>query len=215
MIQLYYSAIFAEMMAILILLFKTPLRKLVVMSIDRLKRGTGPLVVKTVAGVVFLMMSITIYTITDINSRPLELLNPTDQIIQGRAMLEASLMGFMLFMLLMVDRLHHYIRELRLLRKAMEAIKTQNHGGDEGKGLNPEEIKVLGEQVSTLKGKIKQLESESTEKGKEVKAAEAGAAAQKNQIEDLLLDYDRLLKENQSLGEKLQLPLDKTVKKNT
>ncbi|CBI28815.3 unnamed protein product, partial [Vitis vinifera] len=41
----------------------------------------------------------------------------------ARHLLEASLMGFLLFLALMIDRLHHYIRELRLLRKAMEAEK--------------------------------------------------------------------------------------------
>ncbi|XP_047338130.1 B-cell receptor-associated protein 31-like [Impatiens glandulifera] len=219
MIQLYYTAIFAEMAVILLLLFKTPLRKLVIMSIDRLKRGTGPLVVKTVAGVVLLMMAITVYTITDINSRQLEILNPTDQIILGRAMLEASLMGFMLFLLLMVDRLHHYIRELRLLRKAMEAVRKQNHAAEDGKGPNSEEHKALGEQLLTLKANIKQMESKTQEKEKEVKAAEADKAALKSQSEGLLMEYDRLLKENQSLRDDLQ-SLDKTVshsqvKKNT
>lgn len=36
--------------------------------------------------------------------------------------------GFMMFLGLMIDRLHHYIRELRVLRKNMEALKKQNGG---------------------------------------------------------------------------------------
>ncbi|XP_058220356.1 uncharacterized protein LOC131330696 [Rhododendron vialii] len=173
MIQLFFSAILGEMVVILILLFNTPLRKLAVMALNRLKRGAGPLVAKTVAGVVFLMMSTTVYNITEIHSRPIESLNPTDQILLGRHMLEASLMGFLLFLLLVIDRLHHYIREFRILRKTMEAAKKQNRAMEDAKSGSSDELKVLDEEISSLKTKIKQLESECESKGKEVKAAEA------------------------------------------
>ncbi|KAF5950072.1 hypothetical protein HYC85_012065 [Camellia sinensis] len=201
MIELLFPAILGEMAVILILLFKTPLRKLVIMALDRLKRGTGPLVVKTVAGVIFVFMSITVYSVTEIQSRPIDSLNPTDQIILARHMLEASLMGFLLFLLLMIDRLHHYIRELRLLRKTMEAAKKQNRANEDGKS---EELKVLGEEVSRLKTHIKQLETKHEIKEKEVKSAEANVLALKSQSEGFLVEYDRLLEENQNLRNQLQ-----------
>ncbi|KAL7218926.1 hypothetical protein ACSBR2_012069 [Camellia fascicularis] len=201
MIELLFPAILGEMAVILILLFKTPLRKLVIMALDRLKRGTGPLVVKTVAGVIFVFMSITVYSVTEIQSRPIDSLNPTDQILLARHMLEASLMGFLLFLLLMIDRLHHYIRELRLLRKTMEAAKKQNRANEDGKS---EELKVLGEEVSQLKKHIKQLETKHETKEKEVKSAEANVLALKSQSEGFLVEYDRLLEENQNLRNQLQ-----------
>lgn len=201
MIELLFPAILGEMAVILILLFKTPLRKLVIMALDRLKRGTGPLVVKTVAGVIFVFMSITVYSVTEIQSRPIDSLNPTDQILLARHMLEASLMGFLLFLLLMIDRLHHYIRELRLLRKTMEAAKKQNRANEDGKS---EELKVLGEEVSRLKKHIKQLETKHETKEKEVKSAEANVLALKSQSEGFLVEYDRLLEENQNLRNQLQ-----------
>lgn len=201
MIELLFPAILGEMAVILILLFKTPLRKLVIMGLDRLKRGTGPLVVKTVAGVIFVFMSITVYSVTEIQSRPIDSLNPTDQILLARHMLEASLMGFLLFLLLMIDRLHHYIRELRLLRKTMEAAKKQNRANEDGKS---EELKVLGEEVSRLKKHIKQLETKHETKEKEVKSAEANVLALKSQSEGFLVEYDRLLEENQNLRNQLQ-----------
>ncbi|CAL5394162.1 unnamed protein product [Camellia sinensis] len=229
MIQLLFPAILGEMAVILILLFKTPLRKLVIMALDRLKRGTGPLVVKTVAGVIFVFMSITVYSVTEIQSRPIDSLNPMDQIILARNMLEASLMaegtepvlgswiwrviwkgkgkgkgpncGFLLFLLLMIDRLHHYIRELRLLRKTMEAAKKQNRANEDGKS---EELKVLGEEVSRLKKHIMQLETKHEIKEKEVKSAEANVLALKSQSEGFLVEYDRLLEENQNLRNQLQ-----------
>ncbi|KAI8010514.1 hypothetical protein LOK49_LG06G01344 [Camellia lanceoleosa] len=201
MIELLFPAILGEMAVILILLFKTPLRKLVIMALDRLKRGTGPLVVKTVAGVIFVFMSITVYSVTEIQSSPIDSLNPTDQILLARNMLEASLMGFLLFLLLMIDRLHHYIRELGLLRKTMEAAKKQNRANEDGKS---EELKVLGEEVSRLKTHIKQLETKHETKEKEVKSAEANVLALKSQSEGFLVEYDRLLEENQNLRNQLQ-----------
>ncbi|KAJ9705834.1 hypothetical protein PVL29_003776 [Vitis rotundifolia] len=53
MIQLPFTIIFAEM-ALIMILFKTPLRKLVIiMALDRVRRGRGPIAAQTVAGTVF------------------------------------------------------------------------------------------------------------------------------------------------------------------
>ncbi|KAI8010512.1 hypothetical protein LOK49_LG06G01340 [Camellia lanceoleosa] len=101
----------------------------------------------------------------------------------------------------MIDRLHHYIRELRLLRKTMEAAKKQNRANEDGKS---EELKVLGEEVSRLKTHIKQLETKHETKEKEVKSAEANVLALKSQSEGFLVEYDRLLEENQNLRNQLQ-----------
>uniref|UniRef100_A0A5B7AZN4 Endoplasmic reticulum transmembrane protein n=1 Tax=Davidia involucrata TaxID=16924 RepID=A0A5B7AZN4_DAVIN len=204
MLQLLFTAILAEMAVILILLFKTPLRKLVIMALDRVKRGNGPLVVKTVAAVLFVALVVNVYSVTEIQSRSLDALNPTDQVIMSNYMLEASLMGFLLFLLLMIDRLHHYIRELRLLRKTMEAVKKQNRGFEDGKNGSTDEVKSLGEEISTLKAKVMKLESECETKEKEVKAAETNVGALKSQSEGFLMEYDRLLEENQNLRNQLQ-----------
>ncbi|KAK0591224.1 hypothetical protein LWI29_037238 [Acer saccharum] len=210
MIQLLYSVIFGEMVLILSMLFKTPLRKLVIVSLDRIKRGQGPVMVKTVGMTVFVVLMSSVYNMVTIQRRTVEAgaLNPTDQILMAKHMLEASLMGFMLFLSLMIDRLHHYIRELRLLRKTMEATKKQNRGIEDGKSINPaaEEIKTknLGSEIATLKTKIKKLESDCETKAKEAKTAETEAEALKKQSEGFLLEYDRLLAENQDLRTQLQ-----------
>ncbi|MFZ8455718.1 hypothetical protein ACO1M1_14495, partial [Staphylococcus aureus] len=60
-----------------------------------------------------------------------EYVNPTDQVLSAQHLLETSLMGFSLFLALMIDRLHHYIRELRIRRKSMEAVKKQNRVFDD------------------------------------------------------------------------------------
>lgn len=95
MIQLLYSVIVAQMALILTLLFKTPLRKLVILTLDRVKRGRGPVVVKTVGGTVFVVLASSVYSMVEIQSRTIEggMVNPTDQVLMSKHMLEASLMG--------------------------------------------------------------------------------------------------------------------------
>lgn len=83
----------AEMATILLLLFKTPLRKFLIMALDRVKRGRAPLIVKSVAATVFVIMMYTVYSIRDIQSRPIDVLNPTDHVLLANHILEASLMG--------------------------------------------------------------------------------------------------------------------------
>jgi len=119
----------------------------------------------------------------------------------------------------MIDRLHHYIRELRVRRKSMEAVKNQKRGPEDGKTGGLEEIKALEEETATLRTKLKQLESELETRAKEVNAAEANAVALRKQSEGFLLEYDRLLEENQNLRNQLQ-SLDRRLshsgsKKNT
>ncbi|KAG6392349.1 hypothetical protein SASPL_146566 [Salvia splendens] len=291
MIQLLFGLIFAEMSLIVAFVFKTPLRKLVVMGLDRLKRGRGPIVVKTVAVTVFVLMVATVYNVVAMQKRWIQdeaEVNPTDQVIVAKRLLEASLMaastlhnsfdisedhcsgydyaynngfmvhpsnflfktvyecefvlryldlysdletecfkpgiivslcsylvtlkdlrmdlvfGFSLFLALMVDRLHHYIRELRIRRKSAEAVKKQNRVFDDNRSPAPEEIKVLEDEMSKLRGMIGRLEKHLAEKSKEASSAEANATALKKQSEGFLLEYDRLLEENQNLRSQLQ-----------
>ncbi|KAL7130322.1 hypothetical protein ABFS83_13G125900 [Erythranthe nasuta] len=221
MIQLLFALIFTEMALIVVFVFKTPVRKLVIMGLDRVKRGRGPIVVKTVAGTVFVVMMATVYNVVKIQRRWIQdvEVNPTDQVLLAKHLLEASLMGFSLFLALMIDRLHHYIRELRIRRKNMEAVKKQNRIFEDGKPL---EIKLLEEEKNSLHGRVKQLEAQLEdkttllhdrinqlgtqleEKTKEASSSETNAIALKKQSEGFLLEYDRLLEENQHLRSQLQ-----------
>lgn len=104
----------------------------------------------------------------------------------------------------MIDRLHHYIRELRIRRKGMEAVKKQSRVFEDGKVGGSEEIRALEEEATTLREKFKQLQSELEAKTKEANNAEANAVALRKQSEGFLLEYDRLLEENQNLRNQLQ-----------
>lgn len=61
------------------------------------------------------------------------------------------------------------------------------------------EIKLLQEQISTLSENLKKLNLESEEKDKQIETAEAHVVALQKQSADLLLEYDRLLEDNQNL----------------
>lgn len=95
--QLLFTVMFSEMALIMVLLFKTPLRKLLIMSLDRVKRGRGPVVVKTVAGTVLVMLISSVYNIMIIQKRWIDDegagVNPTDQVLLANHLLEATLMG--------------------------------------------------------------------------------------------------------------------------
>ncbi|XP_021294169.1 uncharacterized protein LOC110424027 [Herrania umbratica] len=221
MIQLLFLVVFSEMAVIVVLSFKTPLRKLVIMVLDRVKRGRGPVMVKTVAGTVSVVMMSSVYSMMKIQKRWIDdgAANPTDQVLMAKHLLEATLMGASLFLALMIDRVHHYIRELRLRRKNMEAVKKQGRGFEDVKPGGSNEVKALEEEVTALRAKFKQLESDLETKTKEMSAAEANAVALRKQSEGFLLEYDRLLEENQNLRNQLQ-SLDQRLsrsgsKKNT
>ena len=86
----------------------------------------------------------------------------------------------------------------------MEAVKKHNQGFEDSKPAVFDEIKVKEEEVAKLQDKLKQLESELETKTKDVHAAEANAVALRKQSEGFLLEYDRLLEENQNLRNQLQ-----------
>lgn len=84
----------------------------------------------------------------------------------------------------------------------MEAAKKQNRSLEDSK--NGSELKAIGEQMAALRTKIGKLESECEAKAKEAKTAEAEAEALRKQSEGFLLEYDRLVEDNQNLRNQLE-----------
>jgi B-cell receptor-associated protein 31 len=196
------------------LLFKTPLRKLAVLGIDRLKRGRrAPVAVKTVAGVVVALLASTLYSMAEISGRATGgdpdsggggALTPTDQVLFSRHLLEATLMGYSLFLALVIDRLHQYIRELRGFKKNLEAVSKHNKTLEEAKLGISEETKKYQEEIAALNKEMKKLRLQVHEKTEEVHVAEDKALAIQKQSEGLLIEYDHMLEDNQHLREQLQ-----------
>lgn len=86
----------------------------------------------------------------------------------------------------------------------MEAAKKLNQAVEDQKASGSSEAKTLEAELTSLQAKLRNLELEIGEKTKEANGAEANALALKKQSEGFLLEYDRLLEENQSLRAQLQ-----------
>ncbi|KAL3356563.1 hypothetical protein AABB24_017292 [Solanum stoloniferum] len=133
MIQPLFVLVFLEVVVILTLIFRTPLRKPVLMALDKSKQGRGPVIVKSAGGTLFVVLVSILFNVTLMQNRATDsgTVNPTDQVLLANHLLEASLLGFTLFLALVIDRLHYYIKELRLLRKTLEGEKKTNQSCDQ------------------------------------------------------------------------------------
>ncbi|KAJ9169770.1 hypothetical protein P3X46_017924 [Hevea brasiliensis] len=209
MIQLLFLVLFAEGVVAFLLLVKIgPLRELVIKSLDQLKMGKGPATVKTIAGTMSVILLSSLMSIIKIQNKGAKLgtMSPMDQVLWRTHLLEASLMGFTLFLGFIIDRMHHYLSKLIELRSSigsskeeverLQKEKTELKGKEE---TASKEIKVLKEQISNLSENLKNLKSENEEKDKQIETAEAHVVSLQKQSADLLLEYDRLLEDNQNL----------------
>ncbi|XP_039000918.1 B-cell receptor-associated protein 31-like [Hibiscus syriacus] len=209
MIQLLFLVLFAEgVMALLLLVKIGPLRELVIKSLDQIKMGKGPATVKTIAGTMSVILLSNLTSIVKIQNKGAKLgtMSPMDQVLWRTHLLEASLIGMICFLGFIIDRMHHYIKKLIGLRSRVGSSKVElEHLEKERSQLKDKddkaskEIKLLKEEISTLSEKLKKLKSESEEKDKKIETAEAHVAALQKQSADLLLEYDRLLEDNQNL----------------
>lgn len=207
MIQLLFLLLAVEAALVVVLLFRTPARRLVLLAVDRSKRGRGPVMVRTVAATMLVVLSSSGYSIAKIRRREGEFaqLTPTDQVLASRHLLEASLMGYSLFLGLVIDRLHHYIRELRMMKKNMEAVTKQSRVLEEAKLGGAEEIQGYQKKIDSLNEEVQLLKHQSVSKAEALKTAETNTLALRKQSEGLLTEYERLISENEELRKKLQV----------
>ncbi|WOK96612.1 hypothetical protein Cni_G05319 [Canna indica] len=209
MIQLLFLVLFAEGAVALILMWKIgPLRELAMRGLDQLKTGKGPATVKTLACTMSVILASSVASILKIQNRGAKLgtVTPMDQVLWRTHLVEASLIGYTLFLALVIDRLHHYLRKLVSLRKTVhtsreevENLKKEHQKFIDKEQKSSNEIKKLHEEMASLKEKLQKLKSESEEREKKAQTAEAHVAALQKQSEELLLEYDRLLEDNQIL----------------
>ena len=92
---------------------------MVIVSLDRVKRGRGPIVVTTVGATLIVVLSSSLYSMAKIQQRTVEagVLNPTDQVLMSKHMLEASLMGTFQFHLFFMIIIVWFCLKLTLYRK--------------------------------------------------------------------------------------------------
>ncbi|BBH10023.1 B-cell receptor-associated protein 31-like protein [Prunus dulcis] len=201
--------LFAEGVVAFLLLVKIgPLRELVIKSLDQLKMGKGPATVKTIACTMSVILLSSFISIVKIQNKGVKLgtMSPMDQVLWRTHLLEASLMGFTLFLGFIIDRMHHYLSKLIGLRsnvgaskEEVDRLQKETMQLKEKEDKSSQEIKQLQEKISTLSEDLKKLKLECKEKDKNIETAEAHVAALQKQAADLLLEYDRLLEDNQNL----------------
>lgn len=214
MIQLLFLVLFAEgALAFLLLVKIGPLRELVIKSLDQLKMGKGPATVKTIAGTMFVILLSSLMSIVKIQNKGAKLgtMSPMDQVLWRTHLLEASLIGFTLFLGFIIDRMHHYLTKLiRLRSKAgsskeeVEQLQKEKLQFKEKEEKASKEMKRLQKELSTASENLKKLKLECEEKDKQIETAEAHVTALQKQSADLLLEYDRLLEDNQNLQNQAQ-----------
>lgn len=127
--------------------------------------------------------------------------------------------GGFLFLGLMIDRLHHYMRELRMRRKTMEAIKKEGSVLEGEKARASDEVKSLKQEITALQERQKQLAAEIEAKSKEIRTEETSGIALQKQSEGFLIEFNRLSEENQDLRNQLHTVDSRisrsSIKKNT
>ncbi|PKA60942.1 hypothetical protein AXF42_Ash006577 [Apostasia shenzhenica] len=209
MIQLLFLVLFAEGAVAFLLMVKIgPLRELAMKSLDQLKTGKGPATVKTLACTMLVILFSSVVNILNIQKRGAKLgtVTPMDQVLWRTHVLEASLIGYILFLAFVIDRLHHYIWKLITLRKTISTSrdeierlqKEQLHFKEKESKWN-DEIRKLKDETAGFDEKMQKLKVEVKEQEKRALDAEAHVTALQKQSEELLLEYDRLLEDNQIL----------------
>lgn len=114
--------------------------------------------------------------------------------------------GFTLFLGFIIDRMHHYLRKLINLRgnvgsskEELERLRKEKVQFEDKEVKSSKEIKKLKEELSSLSESLKKAKLDCEEKDKRVETAEVHVASLQKQAADLLLEYDRLLEDNQNL----------------
>ncbi|KAL3328314.1 hypothetical protein AABB24_035777 [Solanum stoloniferum] len=207
MIQLLFMVLCLEGMVAFLLMVKIgPLRELVMKCLDQVKMRKGT--VLTIAGTISAILFSNFISIIKIQNKGAKIgtMTPMDQVLWRTNLLEATLMGFSLFLGFLIDRMHHYLRKLIVLRssagsskKEFERLEQEKLQLKEKADKAAEEVKLSQKQLSSLTETLKKVKLESEEKDQRVETAEAHVAALQKQAADLLLEYDRLLEDNQNL----------------
>lgn len=207
MIQLLFMVLCLEGMVAFLLMVKIgPLRELVMKCLDQVKMRKGT--VLTIAGTISAILFSNFISIIKIQNKGAKIgtMTPMDQVLWRTNLLEATLMGFSLFLGFLIDRMHHYLRKLIVLRnsagsskKEFERLEKEKLQLKDKADKAAEEIKLSQKEISSLTETLKKVKLESEEKDKRLDTAEAHVAALQKQAADLLLEYDCLLEDNQNL----------------
>lgn len=95
MIQLLFAVLLVEAALIMFLFFKTDIRDPLLQTLDALKQGKGPLILKTFAVFFLAVLLSGVYCFVEIRHRSIQAgsIDLTDQVVLSEKLLQASLAG--------------------------------------------------------------------------------------------------------------------------
>lgn len=135
----------------------------------------------------------------------------------GITFLPHDLAGVVLFFGFIIDRTHHYLGKLITLRSnvgsskgELDQLRKERTELTEKEEKTSKEIKQLQEKLSCVTENLKKAEKEAKEKETKLETAEAHVTALQKQSSELLLEYDRLLEDNQNLQSQILVGTKKT-----
>ncbi|XP_047338129.1 uncharacterized protein LOC124941819 [Impatiens glandulifera] len=208
MIQLLYALLLAGM-SILLLLLSSATRKPVAIAIDRAKRRHNFRVVSiTVLSNLLVLLVYNIYSIIVksqyrfSDSNPID---PTDQLIITEKLLAASLLGFLLFLYVVICNLHVIIIDWCSVEEITQAEQKQLA---ERNFFDRERLKVTKDKITALKSQMRILEYILESRNEMIKSAEAEVSTLRKQYEDVNMKYDELIEYNETIRNQLQCMLE-------
>ncbi|XP_042051217.1 uncharacterized protein LOC121796413 [Salvia splendens] len=126
MIPLFFLVVSAEGLIAFLLMVKIgPFRELVIKGLDQVK--TRRATILTIAGTILAILLSDLYSILKIQNKGTKhgTMTPMDQVLWRTNLLEATLMGFSLFLGFLIDRMHHYIQKLIKVRSDTGVSKQE------------------------------------------------------------------------------------------
>lgn len=203
MIQLLFALLLAEMAMLLLLL--SPIRKPVVIAIEYARRGHNfRLLSITFLSSLLLLFLFNIYSILEVRYRPRGS-NPMDQLIIAEKLLAASLLGFLLFLCVVIPKLHVLMREWCSIEESRLAEEKQLAKRNL---IARESLKASKDEIADLKSHVMKLESVLEERKKEIMYAEAEVSMLRKQSEDVNMKYLELFEYNETIRNQLQIMVE-------
>ncbi|KAJ7546124.1 hypothetical protein O6H91_08G026200 [Diphasiastrum complanatum] len=205
-------------MALLLASNLPPLYKMARRAVDLVKTGKGTAIGLMIFATLLVMLASTIFRIRKIqkNLRKYDRTSHGDQFILKTQIQEASLMGFSLLLGVVIIRLHSYLQQieslqlqLQISRKQAETAQSEylramsEHSSAKQKVRDEEaalaEVRSLTDVIIDLRLKLERLQLDSYQKDRQIKDSEATVQSLQKQSEGFLLEYDRIVGENENL----------------
>ncbi|KAI5078011.1 hypothetical protein GOP47_0007835 [Adiantum capillus-veneris] len=177
-------------------------------------------VFKGFAGSLALMLAPTLFRIFKARRRIAFSGFPTassDSLVLQTHLLEACLIGLAYYLFMIIHQLHAQVCGAAVLKKELELLKrtnaetslkssrAENLSEEKKETANCPKIDALESMISNLRKTIEDLQGDCKQKDEEIRAAESNMKALQKQSEGFLLEYDRLLEDNQALRGQLSL----------